>query len=122
MRRGVQIFFLVILFLPRVVTAQDFWENLLGPPPTELLRTVEDLVVIGEGTVVASGRNGLYHSEDRGRNWQRMPDPEPRTCLPVMTAMDSKGTLYCLLRMYDGQIDCSIYFTMSATSGRESTS
>ena len=67
------------------------------------------LSIDGEGHLIASGRNGIYHSENGGRNWQRLPDPEPRTCLPVMTAMDSKGTLYSVFRMYEGQIDYSIY-------------
>ena len=69
------VLFSFLLFMTSVqsgpLLAQDFWEQLHGPPPADILTAVEDLVVRGEDTVLACLENGFAVSFDRGQTWRR---------------------------------------------------
>ena len=82
----------------------SFYEILL---PAAVIGESYSLSITSGGTLFASGRNGLFHSSDNGGNWERIRDPEARTCLPVLIETDLNETLYCLFKMYDGQVNYS---------------
>jgi hypothetical protein len=90
--------------------------NVGQPLPYTTSGDVTSLAIEAGGAVLVAAANGVFRSTDNGTTWRTLASPNPGHATPWRIAVNRKGTIFCVFRLYDNPQDFRTYRGMELYS------